>query len=151
MPILAPAPARFSTITVWPSACCNGDCKSRANTSEDPAGANGTMIRIGRLALSCACAGRGSASAAAASRVRNERRYKCPPSSCGEGLGVEVEVDKYERERLCLHISHAALSQHFPTRGKGKFSFVKFLRRIRSSLIQTLTSRRSHYKPPAGG
>src|SRR5690349_25139198 len=98
MPILAPAPARFSTITVWPSACCKGDCKSRASTSEEPAGANGTMMRIGRVALSCARAARGDASAALASRAMKERRRKCCPPPCGEGLGVGVE--RYDSECL---------------------------------------------------
>src|SRR5262249_59599763 len=81
MPILAPAPARFSTMTVWLSACCNGDCRSRASTSEEPAGANGTMIRIGLDELNCARAARGRRDAAAPSAVMKARRgrFFAPP------------------------------------------------------------------------
>ena len=45
VPTMPLAPARLSTITVWPSAFSSCGCSSRAVVSLSPPGANGTMMR----------------------------------------------------------------------------------------------------------
>src|SRR6185436_17114817 len=47
MPIVPPAPGRFSTITGWPSAACSLSATGRAMVSVAEPGVNGTMTRIG--------------------------------------------------------------------------------------------------------
>jgi len=54
VPMLLPAPARFSMTMVCFSSCCSGACSRRASTSDEPAGAKGTMMRIVLAALPCA-------------------------------------------------------------------------------------------------
>ena len=49
VPIRPAAPARFSTITDWPSRLCICGWISRDTISAPPPGANGTMMRTGRL------------------------------------------------------------------------------------------------------
>ena len=49
VPITPPAPARFSTTTVWPSAGCSFSAITRAMMSVVPPGGNGTTIRTGRF------------------------------------------------------------------------------------------------------
>ncbi len=48
MPMVVPAPGRFSTTTLWPS-CADRCCaRSRATTSTGEPGVNGAIILIGR-------------------------------------------------------------------------------------------------------
>lgn len=60
VPIVPPAPARFSTMTGWPSLGPSSFASMRATVSVEPPAVNGTMIRMewfGQLLL-CAVAGR---------------------------------------------------------------------------------------------
>src|ERR1700732_3364902 len=74
--MLPAAPARFSTITDWPSDTRMRSLKIRASTSAGPAAGNGTTIVIGRVGKACAAALRDADGkiAAAAARCRNRRR-----------------------------------------------------------------------------
>src|ERR1700719_1625859 len=74
--MLPAAPARFSTITDWPSDTRMRSLKMRASTSAGPAAGNGTTIVIGRVGKACAAALRVVAGkiAATAVRCRNRRR-----------------------------------------------------------------------------
>src|SRR4051794_6993964 len=51
-----PAPPRFSTTIVWPSAGLSFSDMSRATASVPPPGAFGTMRRMGLVGQVCACA-----------------------------------------------------------------------------------------------
>src|SRR5262245_14297718 len=61
MPILPPAPGRFSTTNCWPTRSDNHWPIRRAATSVVPAGANGTTMRTGRDGYACAQAKRETA------------------------------------------------------------------------------------------
>src|SRR5262245_12438636 len=52
----APAPARFSTTTVWPNIFSSCGCIARAAASVAPPAGNGTMKRNGLPGNACACA-----------------------------------------------------------------------------------------------
>jgi hypothetical protein len=81
VPIEPLPPARFSTITCWPSACDSGGANTRASRSVVPPGGNGETSRIGfdGHASACAKAGagtaRGSASASAVANAARPRRF----------------------------------------------------------------------------
>ena len=140
MPILAPAPARFSTITVWPSACCSGDCRSRASTSDDPAGANGTMMRIGLFGASWARAANGRASAAIASRAMNWRRgiNIPPPPLAGQVVSEANRRGPGPRGKAMPPLHRTSRGSPPPQAGEDILSFPRF---IRSPLI------RRHFAP----
>src|ERR1700738_4589982 len=74
--MLPAAPARFSTITDWPSDTRMRSLKIRASTSAGPAAGNGTTIVIGRVGKTCATVLRVAAGriAAAPAKCRNRRR-----------------------------------------------------------------------------
>src|SRR6266516_438497 len=89
MPMVPPAPVRFSMTTCWPIARDTGSPTTRATKSRPPPGASGTMKRTGRLGhaasdVPCARAGFGpcgawaippsSAMPPAAARLMNVRR-----------------------------------------------------------------------------
>src|SRR5215207_1976804 len=76
VPIVPPAPPRFSTTTGWPSWLDSGSSTSRPTISSELPAANGIIARIGRAGQACAKAPReraGIASAAPAN-CRNWRR-----------------------------------------------------------------------------
>src|SRR5512134_3170159 len=70
MPMLPPAPARFSTSTGWPSAAESLSPSARAVTSVEPPGGYGTMSRTGLDGQPCAC----GASAQSETTRANSRR-----------------------------------------------------------------------------
>jgi len=93
---LLPAPARFSTTTVWLSAFCSGPCSTRASTSEEPAGANGTMIRIGAPEVNCAEAG-DAASAASIASAPARRLLRRVVISTINGIRAEQNSIQFRR------------------------------------------------------
>src|SRR5437588_7699714 len=74
MPIVPPAPVRFSMNTCWPSPRETYSPTSRATKSSPPPAANGTMKRTGRFGQSCARATCGANSAVAAMPLMKVRR-----------------------------------------------------------------------------
>src|SRR5690348_2819656 len=56
MPMMPPAPVRFSITTGWPRDSCSFGAMRRAGMSVAPPGANGTMMVRRRLGQSCAMA-----------------------------------------------------------------------------------------------
>src|SRR5262245_62044081 len=66
MPIVPPAPGRFSTTTGWPSAACSLSATGRAMVPVAEPGVNGTMMRIGLEGNDCAAAVAANARASAA-------------------------------------------------------------------------------------
>src|SRR5215207_525740 len=76
VPIVPPAPPRFSTTTGWPSWLDSGSSTSRPTISSELPAANGIIARIGRAgqAWAKAACGRAGIAKAAAADVRNWRR-----------------------------------------------------------------------------
>src|SRR4051812_36567139 len=88
MPMVPPAPGRFSTITGWPHAAVSRSPMSRATTSVALPAVNGTMMWIGRDGYaSCACAADCQSAAAASSALMS---FICPPSTL-------VQPEKFHR------------------------------------------------------
>src|SRR6218665_45811 len=73
VPICPLAPARLSTTTGWPSACCKSLAMRRATTSVMPPGGKGTTRVMGRL-------GHGAASAASAGALPRHAAMAAAPS-----------------------------------------------------------------------
>ena len=74
LPMLLPAPALFSTMTVWPRRLPSGSASARAKMSVACPGGNGTMRRIGLSAGHAACATVATAMPLAAARPSSTRR-----------------------------------------------------------------------------
>ena len=79
-PTMPPPPARFSTMTVWPSTGPSRSARMRPRLSTAPPGGKGTMMRNGRRPESCASAGRGNAASARAWRRMSMGMGGGPPA-----------------------------------------------------------------------
>src|SRR5687768_16673614 len=68
--MLPPAPARFSTMTCWPSCSPRGFCRMRAVVSVPPPGSKPTTIVTGLAGKPCAAAAAAKAMPNTAPRMR---------------------------------------------------------------------------------
>src|SRR5947207_12066835 len=73
--MLPPAPALFSTITLWPSVSVSDIASVRAMASVGPPGGKGTTKLMGRSGKRSASAAAGSAAVAASAQAHRNRRF----------------------------------------------------------------------------
>src|SRR5256886_9092800 len=87
--MLPAAPARFSTITGWPSGAARRSATSRAKMSVEPAGANGTTMRSGFAGYCAHAISAASARATSSSLMRPIYLGLCLAVLAGAALGQE--------------------------------------------------------------
>src|SRR3990172_7218982 len=97
VPILPPAPVRFSTITGWPSASASLGARMRAVKSAMPPGGRVAIIRSGLVGQACAGAAVGkSADAAMAASTINDFITRHSP-----GFADFLETDSRYADDIC--------------------------------------------------
>src|SRR5260221_12865933 len=94
--MVPPAPARFSTITCWPSASEKAGASVRAVMSTLPLGGQGTTILTGRLGKSSANAVQEKNTAAM------KIRRRMGPSQVGDGDAAEQRIGGYLEQRMAV-------------------------------------------------
>src|SRR5437870_5270213 len=77
MPMVPPAPGRFSTTSGWPSAAASLSATGRAMVSVADPGVKGTMMRIGLAGKGCADAAQAAKRARLAARLGVEVGAQC--------------------------------------------------------------------------
>src|SRR5688572_29850207 len=111
VPTVPPAPGRFSTMTLRPSAAPSSALNERATMSCTPPAAKGTTMR---MTLPCAAAGRAASSATRKSRAfRNlplVSRLECQAAALAAGgralarLRAEAEAVVFRQLRRLAHV-----------------------------------------------
>ncbi|KAG1323220.1 hypothetical protein G6F61_015167 [Rhizopus arrhizus] len=86
--MLPPAPARFSTTTVWPSRCDSGSASRRASVSAEPPGAKPTSSRTGFVGFHA------SAAIAVEAAVRAVMANKAPTARCRVRLNMKGHSER---------------------------------------------------------